>query len=706
MIYTIQQGDTLSSIAKRFAGNAQEFNTIAAINNIQDPDKILEGQQIIIPKKFNKPLKRAEIPTSNKTQIIDNYSPKYNYIIENDKIYYAIKGRDYWVDISDNDVARKNLYNFVGNKYNFKGYEDEEKKIWNDVKQDKFNYEQYRDSVNSSQKKLISKNTKNTKNTKTLKAAKDINVKTTNYTQSTASSYVNNPHKLFKTIGIDGITVRPPKQSNLNVDDPDSFSLENLFTKAKNWISRQIGKQVDVNEEVTKLDLPYADNKNSDYAIRPGSYTGNDTIRLFKDRRYIFPESIDVTEYQFGHRNRGQYNPIDTEGGIITSFSGFMPYGKHSKGANTYIGINKQGNLIAGDISQFSEGSYLAPTYSNKITRFITDKNGNIMYTPSRKNPGKLQPVAEIIDEKTNKPIINPKSQAINILVNSGDKKGTYGNITGGRILVKVGNELRLLTGSVENIRDEFENMKKRNNMSYGIFYTLDNGSYNIGLRTIDKKLTPKDLKQYDLRNSGGGGNFLYLKSKIIPKNTYKSDTILTPNIRTINSESYKQGHDTINELRGVVLHHTGFTENNLNNVIKHLTNPKNEVSSHVVIGYDGSRKILANPTNVTFHAGASVWNNRDNVNDFMLGIEFQGDTNKKDLTEDQIKSAVEYLKPIIKKYNISLENIVTHKQVRDLYNDFAKKQGKRIAPNKTDINQRNYEKILKELLKQIYYKK
>jgi AmpD protein len=101
--------------------------------------------------------------------------------------------------------------------------------------------------------------------------------------------------------------------------------------------------------------------------------------------------------------------------------------------------------------------------------------------------------------------------------------------------------------------------------------------------------------------------------------------------------------------------------EPDLTNVINYLRNPKNQASSHVVIGYDGTRKVLANPTDVTFHAGASVWNNRDNVNDFMLGIEFQGDTNRKDLTEDQIKSAVEYLKPIIKKHNISLENITTH---------------------------------------------
>lgn len=69
----------------------------------------------------------SEIPTKNKLQIIDNYSPKYNYIVEGDKIYYSIKGRDYWVDISSNSTARKNLLEFLSKNYDFKGYEDGEK---------------------------------------------------------------------------------------------------------------------------------------------------------------------------------------------------------------------------------------------------------------------------------------------------------------------------------------------------------------------------------------------------------------------------------------------------------------------------------------------------------------------------------------------------------------------------------------------------
>ena len=147
-VYTVQPGDTLSGISQRFTGKASNYMGIAASNNIKDANKIYVGQKIIIPYKFDKPLKRAEIPTDNKTVVIDNYSPNYNYIVENDKIYYSKRDRDYWVDISDNETARKNLYNFLHNRYNFRGYEDDERKILGRVNRGEFNYKEYRDSVN------------------------------------------------------------------------------------------------------------------------------------------------------------------------------------------------------------------------------------------------------------------------------------------------------------------------------------------------------------------------------------------------------------------------------------------------------------------------------------------------------------------------------------------------------------------------------
>ena len=47
--YTVERGDTLSAIAKRFYGRASEYRRIAAANGIADPDLIHPGQQLVIP---------------------------------------------------------------------------------------------------------------------------------------------------------------------------------------------------------------------------------------------------------------------------------------------------------------------------------------------------------------------------------------------------------------------------------------------------------------------------------------------------------------------------------------------------------------------------------------------------------------------------------------------------------------------------------
>jgi nucleoid-associated protein YgaU len=54
--YTVVKGDTLSAIAKRFYGNANEYMRIfeANKNQLSDPDKIQIGQVLKIPPKSDK----------------------------------------------------------------------------------------------------------------------------------------------------------------------------------------------------------------------------------------------------------------------------------------------------------------------------------------------------------------------------------------------------------------------------------------------------------------------------------------------------------------------------------------------------------------------------------------------------------------------------------------------------------------------------
>jgi nucleoid-associated protein YgaU len=47
--YTVQPGDNLSKISQKFYGDANKYMTIAKANNLQDPNKIKAGQELIIP---------------------------------------------------------------------------------------------------------------------------------------------------------------------------------------------------------------------------------------------------------------------------------------------------------------------------------------------------------------------------------------------------------------------------------------------------------------------------------------------------------------------------------------------------------------------------------------------------------------------------------------------------------------------------------
>jgi nucleoid-associated protein YgaU len=47
--YTVQPGDNLSKISKRYYGDANKYPVIAEANHLADPDKIKVGQELVIP---------------------------------------------------------------------------------------------------------------------------------------------------------------------------------------------------------------------------------------------------------------------------------------------------------------------------------------------------------------------------------------------------------------------------------------------------------------------------------------------------------------------------------------------------------------------------------------------------------------------------------------------------------------------------------
>lgn len=152
---------------------------------------------------------------------------------------------------------------------------------------------------------------------------------------------------------------------------------------------------------------------------------------------------------------------------------------------------------------------------------------------------------------------------------------------------------------------------------------------------------------------------------------------------------------DSTNKVLGVVLHHTA--EPTAESALKILSSPEKKVGTHVVIDTDGTRYIMASPTVVTYHAGYSLMNGREGCNYFTIGIEFQGNTLKEPLTEEQIESGIEYLLPLINTYSIPLDNIVTHQMIRTAYKE---KHPESRCEGKVDITQKEYHRFMNRLQK------
>ena len=116
-------------------------------------------------------------------------------------------------------------------------------------------------------------------------------------------------------------------------------------------------------------------------------------------------------------------------------------------------------------------------------------------------------------------------------------------------------------------------------------------------------------------------------------------------------------------EPEGVILHHSyGSYEGG----VEWILNDDSNVSYHVLIDTDGARTVFAKDTQRAWHAGTSEFNGREGCNGFMLGLAFSGDTEERELTQDEIDSAVEFLLPRFERWGWpkDLSTVATHREV------------------------------------------
>ena len=113
----------------------------------------------------------------------------------------------------------------------------------------------------------------------------------------------------------------------------------------------------------------------------------------------------------------------------------------------------------------------------------------------------------------------------------------------------------------------------------------------------------------------------------------------------------------------GVVLHHSSGS---YNGSVSWILQDKSNVSYHCIIDKDGSRTSFAEDDRRCWHAGKSRFKGRGGCNGFLLGLAFSGNTKTRELTQDEIDSAVEWLLPRFDKWDwpTDLSTVTTHKEI------------------------------------------
>jgi AmpD protein len=121
----------------------------------------------------------------------------------------------------------------------------------------------------------------------------------------------------------------------------------------------------------------------------------------------------------------------------------------------------------------------------------------------------------------------------------------------------------------------------------------------------------------------------------------------------------------------GIVIHHTGIGERSQGSISKDLwkqlyqnirgwlvSNDKNYVSAHFLIGREGECSQLADPDNyVTFHAGVSEYYHplerkiMSGWNSYAIGIELLGDGDKDGFTDEQYHSTAKLCAYLMDRY-------------------------------------------------------
>jgi AmpD protein len=128
---------------------------------------------------------------------------------------------------------------------------------------------------------------------------------------------------------------------------------------------------------------------------------------------------------------------------------------------------------------------------------------------------------------------------------------------------------------------------------------------------------------------------------------------------------------------KGIVLHHTAGS---YSGSVSWCLNPQSRVSYHAIVNLNGDMTILVPDNAQAWANGVSSFKGKTNCNGFMLSIAVSGNTNERELTEQEVESVAEWCVRKMKAYGFGLDSITTHRAISpNRKNDVDSRAEKRI---------------------------
>lgn len=183
-------------------------------------------------------------------------------------------------------------------------------------------------------------------------------------------------------------------------------------------------------------------------------------------------------------------------------------------------------------------------------------------------------------------------------------------------------------------------------------------GSFSTILKRVLQMIQPNEKEE--------ATNVVSIVPELSPEPERKIAWKRSPNMRL------NRGRD----ITAIILHHTGSF--NAKGELNWMCDPQAKVSAHYLVDPEGQITQMVKDKNISWHAGRSELDGEKYVNNFSIGIEITGDTNKKPFTDSQLESVSWLVKRLMDKHKIDVSRVVSHRE---------------IAPGrKTDLNADNFD--------------